>query len=251
VRASEEAVLRCRLDGGASAPCSSPARYTGLDPGPHTFSVRAVDTAGNVGPPASYRWTILAAATIPEPPSPATESQPPSATPAPFVQIGGAPPQSTAETGASFAFSASEPAAFRCELDGGGFAPCQSPHGYAGLAPGGHVFSVEATDGAGNVGSASYAWTIEAAALPDLIVSDLTAGTVTVSNVGTAAAGAFVVSIAGGPSFTFGGLAAGASATRTFASTCAAGTITATVDPDGQVAESSEGNNSRSATIVC
>lgn len=54
--------FRCQLDGGGYSSCASPAVYSGLTVIPHVFSVRAVDTAGNIGPPASIGWTIVAAA---------------------------------------------------------------------------------------------------------------------------------------------------------------------------------------------
>ncbi|MGZ4469661.1 MAG: hypothetical protein ACXVXB_14345 [Nocardioidaceae bacterium] len=55
--ANEPASFACSLDGAAYAPCTSPAQYADLDPGWHTFSVRATDTAGNVdGSPATVRW---------------------------------------------------------------------------------------------------------------------------------------------------------------------------------------------------
>ncbi|MBZ4331842.1 Ig-like domain-containing protein [Corallococcus sp. AS-1-12] len=48
----------CTLD-ATSVACASPYTATGLDEGPHTFTVAAVDTAGNVDPtPASYTWTV-------------------------------------------------------------------------------------------------------------------------------------------------------------------------------------------------
>ncbi|WP_404362435.1 Ig-like domain-containing protein [Corallococcus coralloides] len=48
----------CTLD-ATSVACASPYTATGLDEGPHTFTVAAVDTAGNVDPtPASSTWTV-------------------------------------------------------------------------------------------------------------------------------------------------------------------------------------------------
>ncbi len=44
------ASFRCSLDGAAFAPCSSPAVYTGLRPGKHTFSVKSVDANGESAP---------------------------------------------------------------------------------------------------------------------------------------------------------------------------------------------------------
>jgi hypothetical protein len=49
----------CTLDDGASAACASPVTYFGLAPGPHTFSVRAIDAVGNADPtPATRGWTV-------------------------------------------------------------------------------------------------------------------------------------------------------------------------------------------------
>ena len=51
----------CRLDGipASFTPCSSPASYTGLAMGTHTFEVRGKDVAGNMETsPAMYNWTI-------------------------------------------------------------------------------------------------------------------------------------------------------------------------------------------------
>ncbi|MCS7006596.1 MAG: CARDB domain-containing protein [Thermoleophilia bacterium] len=88
--------------------------------------------------------------------------------------------------------------------------------------------------------------------LPDLVVTALTATSVTVRNQGNAAAGPFVVRIQGAQTqhLSFGALGPGESATRTFAGVCAGpgATIVATADVFGAVAESDEGNNSRSAT---
>ena len=53
------ASFQCKLDDGAFAACTSPKTYTGLKKGPHTFSVRAVDAAGNADPsPATRTWKV-------------------------------------------------------------------------------------------------------------------------------------------------------------------------------------------------
>ncbi|HEV8250104.1 MAG TPA: LamG-like jellyroll fold domain-containing protein, partial [Gaiellaceae bacterium] len=52
------AVFFCQLDGAPFAACTSPASYSGLTEGSHTFRVQASDAAGNTGQPASRTWTI-------------------------------------------------------------------------------------------------------------------------------------------------------------------------------------------------
>jgi hypothetical protein len=52
----------CRLDGAALSLCSSPVSYTGLGDGPHTFVVRAGDSAGNESAITSYTWVVDATA---------------------------------------------------------------------------------------------------------------------------------------------------------------------------------------------
>jgi Big-like domain-containing protein len=53
--------LTCTLDAGAPAACVSPASYTNLGGGTHTFVVDASDAAGNHAQ-ATWTWTILAPA---------------------------------------------------------------------------------------------------------------------------------------------------------------------------------------------
>jgi hypothetical protein len=52
----------CGLDGAALAPCSSPASYSLLPIGSHTFSVTARDAAGNTSVAVSRAWNVAAAA---------------------------------------------------------------------------------------------------------------------------------------------------------------------------------------------
>ena len=48
----------CKLDNGSVQLCSSPKTLTNLALGSHTFSVTAVDFAGNPSPAATFTWTI-------------------------------------------------------------------------------------------------------------------------------------------------------------------------------------------------
>jgi len=51
--------FQCSLDGAAFGSCSSPAAYSNLSEGQHSFQVRATDSAGNTdATPASRSWTI-------------------------------------------------------------------------------------------------------------------------------------------------------------------------------------------------
>lgn len=55
----------CDLDGGGFSTCSSPKSYSGLSAGSHTFSVKAVDAAGNTSAAVTHTWTIdLTAPTV-------------------------------------------------------------------------------------------------------------------------------------------------------------------------------------------
>jgi hypothetical protein len=92
--------------------------------------------------------------------APPADTTPPDTT----ITSGPAAGSSTTDTGASFAFTATETSTFQCALDGGAFAACSSPAAYSGLAQGSHTFSVRATDQAGNVDPtpATRTWTVTA-----------------------------------------------------------------------------------------
>ena len=46
------------MDGGDFAPCTSPQQLSGLGTGEHSFSVRAVDAAGNRSAPTAKTFSI-------------------------------------------------------------------------------------------------------------------------------------------------------------------------------------------------
>ena len=125
--------FECRLDGGSWAPCESPRQVTGLSEGEHVFEVRATDAAGNVDlTPAARTFSVD--------------------TSAPETILTGGPSGTVEVTSVQFSFSAGEAGStFECRLDGGSWAPCESPRQVTGLSEGEHVFEVRATDAAGNV----------------------------------------------------------------------------------------------------
>lgn len=50
--------FECKLDAGSFVSCSSPITYNNLPNGSHTFTVRAIDAAGNIDATAIYTWTV-------------------------------------------------------------------------------------------------------------------------------------------------------------------------------------------------
>ena len=128
--------FECRLDGpgfvtGSYAACSSPKTFTGVADGSYTVSIRATDPAGNTDATAATRsFTVDATA--------------------PQTTIDSGPTTTIATSAAQFGFSAEADATFECRLDAGAWTACSSPKGYSALPDGGHVFSVRATDPAGN-----------------------------------------------------------------------------------------------------
>ena len=119
------AQFECRLDGGRSTSCDSPAHFTGLPDGSHTLAVRAIDLAGNVdATPASTSFVTAG--------TPVGDTTPPDTTIAGAIVTG---------SHARLTFSSNDAGAhFQCQLDGGAFAACTSPVDYNGLADGAHTF---------------------------------------------------------------------------------------------------------------
>jgi peptidoglycan/xylan/chitin deacetylase (PgdA/CDA1 family) len=143
--ANESSTFECQLDAGGFKACVSPYAAAGLSDGLHSFSVRAIDTAGNVEPsPPSYEWTV--------------DTTPPVTT------IESDALADTESGDVSVDFSVNESATFECSLDGGAYDSCGSPYTAAGLAVGFHTLLIRATDLVGNVESqpVSYLWTVVA-----------------------------------------------------------------------------------------
>ena len=130
----------CSLDGGAFTGCTSPAPLTGLAQGKHSFAVRATDAAGHTdASPASATWTVD--------------------TVSPVVTLSGGPPDAgTVGPRIVIGFNSTE-GTVACSLDGAPFAACTSPLA-VNLPAGGHQFSVQATDAAGNTDLATRSWTV-------------------------------------------------------------------------------------------
>jgi hypothetical protein len=136
------ATFRCQLDVGGFSACDSPKTYSAQADGPHSFDVKAVDSAGNESGVTSFSWTIDTTPptiTLTKPPNPSDDNTP------------------------TFGFSANEatPGGFQCRLDAAAAAVCTSPKTYAAQSDGSHTFVVSASDAAGNAASASYTWTID------------------------------------------------------------------------------------------
>jgi hypothetical protein len=128
----KDATFECRVDAGAYVSCASPATTTPLPDGPHTFTVRAADEVFNVeSPPATRSFTVD--------------------TVNPNAKLTKKPAKHFFKQRVKFKFGASEPGvAFQCKLDKRSWQKCTSPYRF-NVKRGWHVFSVRATDAAGNV----------------------------------------------------------------------------------------------------
>ncbi len=95
---------------------------------------------------------------------------------APTATLTSSPSSPSASTSASFGFTVDDAtAATSCKLDTGSVTACSSPVSYSSLSDGSHTFTVGVTDPAGNSGSATHSWTVDATA-PSLAVTFPAAG---------------------------------------------------------------------------
>jgi PKD repeat protein len=142
--ANEVGTFRCKIDGGAEVDCASPKSYSGLSDADHVFSVKATDTAGNVGAAATRTFHV--------------ENRVPQTT------IDAGPPARTALSTAHFEFGADEEVSgFECAVDTGAFAKCATPDELSGLAEGTHKLRVRAIDTASKVDPtpAEQSWVVD------------------------------------------------------------------------------------------
>lgn len=132
---------RCSIDGPAFAPCSSPISYSGLAPGPHRFRVAAVDGYGEVdASPAEFTWTVL---------GPPPETQ---------VPAGAQPVVGNGTVSLDLGQGGGR---LECSVDGGAFAPCDSPVSVAGLTPGRHTLAVRSVDADGRPDPTPAQWAFD------------------------------------------------------------------------------------------
>jgi hypothetical protein len=143
---SEEqgASFQCKLDGGDYEPCESPRTYTGLGDGQHTFSVRAVDTAGNTdASPAERGFSVDAtgpnAPTITNPQNNTYDNDG-------ILEISG-----TAEAGSTVELFEGDTSKETATADAQGAWSIQLTN----VSNGEHTYTAKATDGAGNASEAS------------------------------------------------------------------------------------------------
>jgi PKD repeat protein len=137
----------CQVDSQSFLPCASPIEFKGMPDGPHTISIRGVDSLGNRGPVAGAAFTVDGAP--PETGINAKQS----------VYFGPGPVE--------IGFHGSADAiAYECSLDAEPFAECSSPAVYEELDEGVHEFQVRALDPAGNLDPtpAALSFTVDATA---------------------------------------------------------------------------------------
>ena len=142
-----DATFECKLDypgmSGGWVKCSSFTSFSNLTVnGTYTLSVRSVDPSGNVGSTAARTWTV--------------DTTPPA------VTITGGPAEGSATNSPSATFNvAASDGTLVCTLDGVAGSCAAGARSYSNLSSTQHVFTVSATDTAGNVGTATRHWTVD------------------------------------------------------------------------------------------
>jgi outer membrane protein OmpA-like peptidoglycan-associated protein len=159
----------------AWADCTSPFTTPELAVGSHSFRVRQVDDANNVGDYRQYDWTITAPQQ-PNNPTP-TDPTPTPTDPTPVDSTGPAAPtldavpkKKTNKTEATFDFSGAEVGGrYECFVadgeamgDGPAWQDCTSPATFPNLTEGVHTFYLRQVDDADNPGQVkTFTWEID------------------------------------------------------------------------------------------
>jgi hypothetical protein len=139
----------CVLDGAPATPCTSPfTAPSPLSTGHHTFSVTALDAAGNESAPMTVPggWTVDT-----------------TSFPAQFVT---GPDSPTNDKTPTFDFLATDTTStgFLCSLDGAAYSTCSAPTTLAVSVQGPHTFSVESLDNAVPANASvpvSWSWVLD------------------------------------------------------------------------------------------
>lgn len=133
----------CAIDGVLDfTACTTVFTAPALLDGAHTFRLRATEGTPN-STTLVYTWTVDTAA--------------------PEITITGGPTGTTQDTSPTFTFTVTgDPVSVQCRIDNEPFAACTSPFTTTELAAGPHTFELAADDTAGNTGSASQAFTVDA-----------------------------------------------------------------------------------------
>ncbi len=122
---------QCQLDAGTLVTCTSPFVFSNVADGTHTITVRVADAANNSSTDTTTSFTID--------------------TVAPTVTITAEPAATSNNKNPTVAFTtAGSLTSIQCQLDGGTFVTCTSPHTFSNVADGNHTITVRVADGANN-----------------------------------------------------------------------------------------------------
>ena len=137
--------FQCSLDASEWGDCSSPETYTGLTFGNHSFSVKAIDEAGNEDSSASgWNWLINAEADV-------------------EINSGPEDGEEIYTNTATFLFSSTnQDATFECKINAGNWNSCTSPHETSPLQDGSNMFNVRAIINGDSSGTDSRSFIVDA-----------------------------------------------------------------------------------------
>ena len=141
------ATFECAIDAEPFEECFNPTQYTELEPGQHTFRVRALNSS-LVPDPTPGDVDVELRAARPRRPETTIVTTPPN-------------PQLTLNAVFQFSSSGGPEIEFQCALDAEPFESCESPYLIEELPPGEHVFLVKAVDlflGTEDPTPARYEW---------------------------------------------------------------------------------------------